>query len=75
MSGELWGWLTVGESGLFPAFIEAAAIPVVQNVATRQDIAELKADIARDFQTLYPHLWLTGVGIVAAIVARSRLLA
>ncbi len=53
----------------------AAAIPGQQHVASKADIADLKADIARDFQTLYRHLWLMGVGVVAAIVALTRLLA
>ena len=39
------------------------------------DVAAVKADIARDFQMLYRHLWLMGVGIIEAIVALTRMLA
>ena len=46
----------------------AGAIPGQQHVATKADIADLKADITRD-------LWIMGVGIVAAIVTLTRVLA
>ena len=63
------------ELGLSEAKAKAAAgaIPGQQHVATKADIADLKADIARDFQMLYRHLWIMGVGIVAAIVTLTRM--
>ena len=55
----------------------AAAIPVGQHLATKQDIAELKTDIATQFQALYRHLWVMGVGgimvVVAVIIALNTL--
>ena len=62
------------ELGLGEAEAAAAAIPGQRHVATKADIADLKADIAGDFQVLCRHLWIMGVGIVAAIVTLTRML-
>ena len=43
----------------------AGAIPVGEHLATKQDIAELKTDIATQFQAVYRHLWIMGVGLIA----------
>ena len=58
----------------------AAAIPGQEHVATtsavaalKGDIADLKADIARDFQSLYRQLWLMGIGIIVAVGVLTRL--
>ncbi len=63
------------ELGLSEAKARAAAgaIPGAQDVATRHDIAEFRADIARDFQTLYHRLWIMGAAMVAVIVGLNSL--
>ena len=43
----------------------AGAIPVGEHLATKQDIAELKTDIATQFQAVYRHLWIMGAGLIA----------
>ena len=45
----------------------AAAVPVEQELATRQDIANLRAEI-------YRALWLQAVGIVTVVAALLKLL-
>ena len=46
----------------------AGAIPAGEHLATKQDIAELKTDIATQFQRVYRHLWILGAGLIAANV-------
>ena len=47
----------------------ASAIPAGEHLATKQDIAELKTDIATQFQAVYRHLWIMGAGLVAVNAA------
>ena len=47
----------------------AGGIPVGEHLATKQDIAELKTDIATQFQAVYRHLWIMGAGLVAVNAA------
>ncbi len=45
-----------------------------ESVATKADIADVRADMAERFETLYKHLWLMALGIVTAIAAIVKLL-
>ena len=45
----------------------AEAIPVIEQVATKQDIANLKAEV-------FKALWIQGAGIVGLVVGLTKLL-
>ena len=52
-----------------------------ENVATKADMAEiraeiagLRADVASDFKVLYRHLWIMAASIVGAAVALVKLI-
>lgn len=54
---------------------------VGENVATKADMAELraeiaglKADVASDFKVLYRHLWIMAASIVGVTVALVKLI-
>lgn len=55
-----------GES-LAEAVVATVSNAMSENVATKADIAELRAD-------MYHHLWLTAAGVVAATVALVKLI-
>lgn len=59
----------------------AAAIPVAGSLATKDDIGNVKAElaefnvrIANEFKTLYRNLWVMAVGIVSLTVALVKLI-
>ena len=59
----------------------AAAIPVVGSLATKDDIGNVKAElaefnvrVANEFKTLYRNLWVMAVGIVSLTVALVKLI-
>ena len=78
-------------SEVYDAFVEAGAskdtarraaesIPVNDQLATKQDIVELKAEIAEgratvanEFKSLYRHLRLMAASIVAMVLALGKL--
>ena len=45
-----------------------------ESVATKTDIAEVKAEMAERFEALYRQLWLVALGIVTAVTALVKLL-
>ena len=45
-----------------------------ESVATKADIAEVKAEMAERFEALYKQLWLMALGIVTAVAAIVKLL-
>jgi len=56
------------EAGASEAKAKAAeAIPVIEQVATKQDIANLKAEV-------FKALWIQGAGIVGLVVGWTKLL-
>ena len=57
------------EAGASEAKAKAAAeaIPVIEQVATKQDIANLKAEV-------FKALWIQGAGIVGLVVGLTKLL-
>ena len=57
------------EAGASEAKAKAAAeaIPVIEQVATKQDIANLKAEV-------FNALWIQGAGIVGLVVGLTKLL-
>ena len=63
---------TLTQAGFAPPQAEAITDTIraafSDSVATKTDIAELRAEMAARFEALYKHLWLGAVGIVAAIV-------
>ena len=52
----------------------AEAIPAIEQLATKQDIADLKADSANLKAEVFRALWIQGAGIVALIVGLTKLL-
>lgn len=59
----------------------AAAIPVAGSLATKDDIGNVKAElaefnvrVANEFKTLYRNLWVMAVGIVSLTVALVKLI-
>lgn len=52
----------------------AEAIPVIEQLATKQDVADLKANIANLKAEVFRALWIQGAGIVALIVGLTKLL-
>ena len=69
---------TLTQAGFAPPQAEAITDTIraafSDSVATKTDIAELRAEMAARFEALYKHLWLGAVGIVATIAALIRLL-
>ena len=45
-----------------------------ESVATKADIAALRAELKADIAGLYKHLWLMALGIVTAVAAIVKLL-
>ena len=45
-----------------------------ESVATKADIADLRAELKADIAGLYRHLWLMALGIVTAVAAIVKLL-
>ena len=45
-----------------------------ESVATKADIAAMETRVVERFEALYKHLWLMGLGIVAAVAAIVKLL-
>ena len=56
------------------AFVATVGDAVGENVATKTDIAALRADIAALEARLYRHLWVMAAGIVGVTVALVRLI-
>ena len=52
----------------------AEAIPVSEQLATKQDIAELKSDIANLKPEVFKALWIQGAGIVGLVVGLTKFL-
>ena len=52
------------------ADLDAALAPL----ATKAEIAELRAEIATEFKGLYRHLWVMAAGIVGVTVALVKLI-
>ena len=52
----------------------AEAIPVIEQLATKQDVADLKANISNLKAEVFRALWIQGAGIVALIVGLTKLL-
>ena len=69
---------TLTQAGFAPPQAEAITDTIraafSDSVATKTDIAELRAEMAARFEALYKHLWLGAVGIVATIAAIVKLL-
>jgi len=69
---------TLTKAGFAPPQAEAITDTIraafSDSVATKTDIAELRAEMAARFEALYKHLWLGAAGMVAAIVTLVRLL-
>ena len=72
-------------SEVYEALVEAGAsenkakaaaevIPVIEQLATKQDVADLKANIANLKAEVFRALWIQGAGIVALIVGLTKLL-
>ena len=63
---------TLTQAGFAPPQAEAITDTIraafTDSVATKTDIAELRAEMAARFEALDKHLWLGAVGIVATIV-------
>ena len=45
-----------------------------ESVATKADIADLRAELKADIAGLYKHLWLMALGIVTAVAVIVKLL-
>ena len=45
-----------------------------ENLATKHDIAALRAELKGDIAGIFRHLWIMGVSIVAATVALMKIL-
>ena len=45
-----------------------------ENLATKHDIAALRAELKDDIAGIFRHLWIMGAGIVAATVALMKIL-
>lgn len=52
----------------------AEAIPAIEQLATKQDIADLKADSANLKAEVFRALWIQGAGIVGLVVGLTKLL-
>ena len=69
---------TLTQAGFAPPQAEAITDTIraafSDSVATKTDIAELRAEMAARFEALYKHLWLGAAGMVATIVTLVRLL-
>ncbi len=69
---------TLTQAGFAPPQAEAITDTIraafSDSVATKTDIAELRAEMAARFEALYKHLWRGAVSIVATIAALIRLL-
>ena len=49
-------------------------IPNKSGLATKEDLANLRADFAKEFKALYRFLFVWGTGIIFATVAIDRFL-
>ena len=69
---------TLTQAGFAPPQAEAITDTIraafSDSVATKTDIAELRAEMATRFEALDKHLWLGAAGMVATIAALIRLL-
>ena len=52
----------------------AEAIPAIEQLATKQDVADLKADSANLKAEVFRALWIQGAGIVGLVVGLTKLL-
>lgn len=67
MVGEGYEALVEAGASENKAKAAAEAIPAIEQLATKQDVADLKAEVFRA-------LWIQGAGIVGLVVGLTRLL-